>query len=124
MWRTTYHEPCKPVRVLADGCFSDCIIKFVQVMFVLSDGAMAGHVELHYDGGLALRYVETCPCGSSSSLCFSHRSGQCCVRCIHGVSSEPMPTEPMVPHIGGFTPRTVPSNPSVARLTGRSRKRR
>lgn len=111
MWRTTYHEPCKPVRVLANGCFADCIVKFVQAMFVIDDGAMAGHVELHYDGGLAARHPTVVRAPNP----------------IAGMLDVPAPVvnNPWLdaPR-GGFTPRAAPSVPNAARFTERSRTRR
>lgn len=100
MWRTTYHEPCKPVRVLADNNFADCIVKFIQASIVINDGAMTGHVELHYDGGLAARHPST-----------EHAPNP-----IVGMLDAPAPMvrNPWIdaPR-GGFTPRTAPSKPSA-----------
>ena len=111
MWRTTYHEPCNPVRVLANGNYADCIVKFVQAMFVINDGAMGGHVELHYDGGIAAR----------------HPSIECAPNPIAGMLDTPAPLvrNPWLDApTGGFTPRTAPSAPTTARFTGQSRTRR
>lgn len=128
MWRTTYHEPCKHVRVLANGHYADCIVKFVQAMFVINDGAMVGHVELHYDGGIATR----------------HPSIECAPNPIAGMLDVPAPlvNNPWLdapstvippewhgafarararceqPPRTGFTPRTASAVPTTARFTG------